>query len=311
MGHGDCEHIMAANAQALMVNASGCFFSMHGRPRSAIAASYHITGTITSTRNACQSNRARHRANPIGRRIPEGNGADRNSRMRNALLSSVSHDLKTPLAAITGAASNLIESEVGTRRELVQTITEEADRLNHLIRDLLDMTRLEAGALQVRKEWHAVEGIVGATLARLDTRLRDYPATTHIPDDMPLIPLDSVLIDQVLVNLLENAIKYSPPDCPIDISADITDRDVLFQIADRGPGISAGDEERVFDKFYRARPNGGRVRSGLTVCRGIVEAHGGKIWAENRDGGGALVQFTLPLKGQPPEVITEEIERAE
>jgi two-component system sensor histidine kinase KdpD len=230
-------------------------------------------------------------------------------RTRNALLSSISHDLKTPLAAITGAATSLIYDTTGECRELAQTIAEEADRLNRLIRNLLDMTRLEAGAVQVRKEWHALEEIVGAVLARLDDRLQGRPVAIDIPDDLPLVPLDSVLIEQVLVNLLENAIKYTPPKSPIEISASITDAQVLVQVADRGPGIPPGDEERVFDKFYRARPNGSSgVGLGLTVCRGIVEAHGGKIWAQNRDGGGAAFQFTLPMEGQPPEVKPEAVE---
>ena len=226
-------------------------------------------------------------------------------RTRNALLSSISHDLKTPLAAITGAADNLIDGTTGESRDLAQTIAEEADRLNRLIRNLLDMTRLEAGAVHVQKEWHALEEVIGAVLTRLDDRLREHPVTTHIPADLPLVPLDSVLLDQVLVNLLENAIKYTPAGSPIEIFTNITDNQVLVQIADRGPGIPPGDEERVFDKFYRARPNGGGVGLGLTVCRGVVEAHGGKIWAQNREGGGAAFQFTLPLEGKPPEVEPE------
>ncbi len=229
-------------------------------------------------------------------------------RTRNALLSSISHDLKTPLAAITGAATSLMDDTAGEPRELAQTITEEADRLNRLIGNLLDMTRLEAGAVQVRKEWHALEEVVGAVLTRLDDRLQGRPLAIDIPADLPLVPLDSVLIEQVLVNLLENAIKYTPAKSPIEISANITDDQVLVRIADRGPGIPPGDEERVFDKFYRARPNGSSgVGLGLTVCRGIVEAHGGKIWAQNRDGSGAVFQFTLPLEGQPPEVKPEAV----
>ncbi len=228
-------------------------------------------------------------------------------RTRNALLSSISHDLKTPLAAITGAASSLIDDTTGECRDLALTIAEEADRLNRLIRNLLDMTRLEAGAVEVRKEWHALEEIVGAALTRLDDRLREHPVTTHIPADLPLVPLDSVLIEQVLVNLLENAIKYTPVNSPIEISSGIADSQVLVEVLDRGPGIPPGDEARVFDKFYRARPTGGGVGLGLTVCRGIVEAHGGKIWAKHRDGGGAAFQFTLPLEGKPPEVKPEAI----
>ncbi len=130
----------------------------------------------------------------------------------------------------------------------------------------------------MRKEWHALEEIVGAVLSRLDDRLRGRPIVTQIPADMPLVPLDSVMIEQVLINLLENAIKYTLSDSPIEISANIAEGQVLVQIADRGPGISPGDEERIFDNFYRARPEGGGgVGLGLTVCRGIVQAHGGKI----------------------------------
>ena len=226
-------------------------------------------------------------------------------RTRNALLSSVSHDLKTPLAAITGAASSLLEEVTGTRRELVLTIGEEADRLNRLIRNLLDMTRLESGAVQVEKEWHPLEEIIGAALARLDDRLKEHPVTTQIAADSQLVPLGSILIEQVLVNLLENAIKYTPAGSPIELSANIIDRNVVVRVADRGPGIPPGDEERIFDKFYRARPNGGGVGLGLTVCRGIVEVHGGRIWARNREGGGAIFEFTLPLEGKPPEVKPE------
>ncbi|HEX7587122.1 MAG TPA: ATP-binding protein, partial [Anaerolineae bacterium] len=226
-------------------------------------------------------------------------------RTRNALLSSVSHDLKTPLAAITGAASSLLEEVTGTRRELVVTIGEEADRLNRLIRNLLDMTRLESGAVQVEKEWHALEEIVGAALARLDDRLGEHPVTTHIAADLPLVPLGSILIEQVLVNLLENAVKYTPAGSPIEISANIIDRSIVVRVADRGPGIPSGDEERIFDKFYRARPNGGGVGLGLTVCRGILAVHGGRIWARNREGGGAIFEFTLPLEGIPPQVKPE------
>ncbi len=226
-------------------------------------------------------------------------------RTRNALLSSVSHDFKTPLAAIIGAASNLIENTSGECRDWGQSIVEEADRLNRLIRNLLDMTRLEAGAVQVHKEWHALEEVIGAALTRLDNRLHEHPVTVHLPDDLPLVPLDSVLIEQVLVNLLENAIKYTPPGSPFDIAVMMADQ-VTVSVADRGPGIPPGDEERVFEKFYRGHPSGASgVGLGLTVCRGIVQAHGGKIWAEHRDGGGAVFQFTLPLEGKPPEVEPE------
>jgi two-component system sensor histidine kinase KdpD len=228
-------------------------------------------------------------------------------RLRNTLLSSVSHDLRTPLATITGAASSLVEEadrlDEPARRELAQAIREEGERLNRLVANLLDMTRLESGAVQVRREWHPLEEIVGAALARLGSRLGDRPVTVRLPPELPLVPVDDVLLEQVLINLLDNAVKYTPPGTPIEIEAAAGDGWVQLEVADRGPGLPAGDEERVFDKFYRGRtgPVPG-VGLGLTICRGIVEAHGGRIAAENRAGGGLLFRIVLPLVGKPPEV---------
>jgi two-component system sensor histidine kinase KdpD len=228
-------------------------------------------------------------------------------RLRNSLLSSVSHDLRTPLAAITGASSSLLEGadsiDVDSRRDLAQTIYDEAERLNRLIRNLLDMTRIESGAIQVKKEWNSLEEVIGATLARLDQRLKGREVTTHLPADL-LVPHDSILLEQVFVNLLENAIKYTPADSPIEIAATLENDRVLVKVLDRGPGILPGTEEHIFDKFYRAHSSGdsGGVGLGLTVCRGIIEAHGGRIWAQNRPDGGAEFCFTLPLAGKLPEV---------
>jgi two-component system sensor histidine kinase KdpD len=228
-------------------------------------------------------------------------------RMRSSLLSSVSHDLRTPLAVITGATSSLVEGvttlEPATRVELAQTAYDEAVRLNRLLGNLLDMTRLESGAVQVHKEWQPLEEVVGAALTRLDERLRDHPVTTALPPDLPLVPLDSVLIEQVLINLLENAIKYTPPGSSIELSATGARDAVTVTMADHGSGIPPGDVQRIFDKFYRARSGDGSggVGLGLTICRGIVEAHGGRIWVENRPEGGAVFRFTLPLEGTPPD----------
>jgi two-component system sensor histidine kinase KdpD len=235
-------------------------------------------------------------------------------RLRNALLSSVSHDLRTPLAAITGAASTLLEDAEGmpgpTRQELTETIYEEADRLNRLVRNLLDMTRLQSGAVKVIKEWHPLEEIVGAALSRLETRLTGRSVSTRLADGLPLVPLDGLLVEQVLVNLLENAVKYTPAGSAIDVSAWVADGAAVVEVADRGPGLPAGNEERVFEKFYRAESKevSGGVGLGLTICRAIVSAHGGRIWAENRAGGGAAFRFTLPLEGTPPTVEREPVE---
>ncbi|MCC6803824.1 MAG: sensor histidine kinase KdpD [Anaerolineae bacterium] len=231
-------------------------------------------------------------------------------RMRNSLLSSVSHDLRTPLAAITGAVSSILQHESSLdpqSAELARIAYEEAQRLNRLVGNLLDMTRLDSGNVQVEKEWQPLEEVVGTTLVRLDKLLSDHPLKTHLPDDLPLVPIDSVLIEQVLVNLLENAIKYTPPGSPIDLSAWAEGDAVVVEAADRGPGLPPGEEERIFDKFYRVRPTTtGGVGLGLTICRAIIEAHGGRLWAANRAGGGAVFRFTLPLGGEPPEVNVDE-----
>jgi two-component system, OmpR family, sensor histidine kinase KdpD len=219
--------------------------------------------------------------------------------LRNALLSSVSHDLRTPLGVVTGATSALLEENVpkseATRRELLKTAHEEALRLTRLVRNLLDMTRLEAGALKVHTDLQSVEEIIGAALDRIDDRLRGREVRTDVPADLPLVPFDAILIEQVLINLLENATKYTPPGSPIDVSARARETEVEITVADRGPGVATADAERVFDKFYRVREaEGGGVGLGLTICRGIVAAHGGRIWVEQREGGGAAFRFTLP-----------------
>ncbi|MGH7294958.1 MAG: DUF4118 domain-containing protein, partial [Polyangiaceae bacterium] len=222
--------------------------------------------------------------------------------LRNSLLSSVSHDLRTPLAVVTGATSSLLDPsgprDEATRRELLETAHDEALRLNRLVRNLLDMTRLEAGALKLKKEPQPLEEVVGAALGRVEDHLRGRDVETRIPDDLPLVPFDSALIEQVLINLLENATKYSPPGSPIDVEAGIEDDAIRVTVADRGPGVAPSDVDRVFEKFYRAREGeGGGVGLGLTICRGIVAAHGGRIWVEARPGGGASFRFTLPLDG--------------
>ncbi|MEO8876235.1 MAG: sensor histidine kinase KdpD [Polyangiaceae bacterium] len=229
--------------------------------------------------------------------------------LRNALLSSVSHDLRTPLAVVTGAASALLDpkgpSDESSRRELLSTIHGEAERLNRLVRNLLDMTRLDAGALKMSKEMQPIEEVVGAALNRVEDRLVGRELTTNLPDDLPLVPLDSILIEQVLINLLENATKYTPRASSISVSATAHDDVVELVVADHGPGVPSEDAERVFDKFYRRRESeGGGVGLGLTICRGIVTAHGGKIWVTaSDDGHGAAFHFTLPLDSSAPKVV--------
>ena len=231
-------------------------------------------------------------------------------RMRSSLLSSVSHDLRTPLAAITGAASGLIQNDAKlepAQRELAQIAYEEAEQLNRLLGNLLEMTRLESGGVHVDKEWQPLEEVVGSALARMDAALNDHPLQTRLPDSLPLVPIDSILIELVLVNLLENAVKYTSVGTPIELSAFAEPNEVVVEVADRGAGIPVGEEQRIFEKFYRSRPTTiGGAGLGLTICKAIVEAHGGRIWANNRPDGGAIFRFTIPLEGQPPQMSIED-----
>jgi two-component system sensor histidine kinase KdpD len=228
-----------------------------------------------------------------------------NERLRSSLLSSVSHDLRTPLAAITGAATTILESgsrvDPATQHELLESVREEADRLNRLVQNLLEMTRLESGALELRRDWHPLEEVVGAALGRLAKSLGTRRVTVNIPPDLPLVAIDDVLIEQVLLNLLDNAIKYTPPDSTIRILVSATDQSVTVEVADHGPGLPKGQEARVFEKFYRAASDGRRGTGlGLAICRGVVLAHGGRIWAHNLPEGGVAFLFTLPLTDTPP-----------
>ena len=231
-------------------------------------------------------------------------------RMRNAVLSSVSHDLRTPLATIVGASSALLNTtrplSAESQQGLVRSISDEAGRLDRLLKNLLDMTRLEAGAMQLRKEWHALEEIVGTALDRVRPRLSTHPVSTAFPVNLPLVFVDGVLIEQVLINLLENAAKYSPPASAIDVTASVKDGVILMEVADRGSGIPQGEERRIFEKFYQLHPDReGGVGLGLTICRGIIESHGGRIWVETRSGGGSVFRFTLPTEKNQPTVEPE------
>jgi two-component system sensor histidine kinase KdpD len=229
-------------------------------------------------------------------------------RMRNALLSSVSHDLRTPLATITGATSALLESDATlsevTRRELLHSVAEEARRLNRLVANLLEMTRVEAAGIHVRKEWHSIEEVVGAALSRLDEEIGARRIELDIPQDLPLAPFDEISIEQVLINLLENALRYSPAEAPITIRAEADGDWLVVEVQDRGPGVPAGDEQRVFEKFYRGTQTGDPrgMGLGLAICQAIVRAHGGALEVRARPGGGAAFRFTLPLGGPAPAI---------
>jgi two-component system, OmpR family, sensor histidine kinase KdpD len=225
--------------------------------------------------------------------------------MRNALLSSVSHDLRTPLTVIAGSASSLLEGEktldLVTKHELAQSIYEEARRLDRLVYNLLEMSRLQAGEARLNKEWYVLEEVIGSALTQLDPQLHDHPVSISLPTDLPLVQIDALLMERVVINLLENSMKYTPAGTPLEISGLVQDQQIFVAVADRGPGLPVGQEERIFEKFYQVAPGSARGAGlGLTICRSIIEAHGGQIRAANRPEGGAVFSFTIPLvEGAP------------
>ncbi len=226
-------------------------------------------------------------------------------RLRNALLSTVSHDLRTPLAVIKGAVTALMESQTAApasrRVEYLTTISEEASRLDRLVRNLLDMTSLEAGSLRVRnKEWQSIEEVIGVALNRLEEQLGNRPVVVRIPVDAAMVPFDATLVGQVIINLVENAIKYTPPDAAIEINARRVDQGVEVEVADSGPGVPEGQEEAIFEKFHRAVHTSRGMGIGLAICRGMVVAHGGRIWYEHRKPGGSSFRFVLPRDADGP-----------
>lgn len=230
--------------------------------------------------------------------------------VRNTFLSSVSHDLRSPLAVVAGAASTLLEKEASldrsARLELLNTIREETDRLERLIRNVLSLTRLESGAITVHKEWQPLEEIIGVILNRFSDRFRDRPLEMKMPPDLPLVPFDALLMEQVLSNLMENVLRHTPIGTPTEITVTQQESAVMIEIADRGPGIPILEKEVVFSKFTRSTQARMGAGIGLSICRVIIEAHGGRIWMENRLGGGAVFAFTIPIEGTPPSMISEE-----
>ncbi len=224
--------------------------------------------------------------------------------LRNALLSSVSHDLRTPIAVLKGAATALLErhDELSSvrRREYLTNLSDEASRLNLLVENLLNVTSLEAGVLRVHKQWQPLEETVGVALSRLEGELRDRAIEVAVPEDASFVAFDALLMEQVFVNLVENAVKYTPDGTPIEIRAWSIDGGVEVQIADEGPGIPEGQEERIFGKFQRAIRTPSGMGLGLAICRGILTVHGGRIWCENRSGGGCAFRFVLPRAAPAP-----------
>ncbi len=261
-------------------------------------------------------------ATQIAFAIERNNLSDRSQRaelesetekLRSSLLSAVSHDLRTPLAAIAGAASSLDaninkESIDPASHDLLETIVDESQRLARLVENLLHMTRLSSGKVQINRQWQPVEEVVGSALHRLDHVLTDREVKVQIEGDLPLVHGDDILLETILVNLIDNALKYSPNHSPIEIQSERVSGGIAIQVADRGCGILPGDEEKIFEKFNRGSgPNTDRRGTGLglAICDAIVRAHKGTITANNRPGGGTIVRFTIPNETKPPQIAPE------
>lgn len=222
--------------------------------------------------------------------------------LERALLNSISHDLRTPLVSVTGVLCSLKEEGTNlsdqARQELLETACGEAERLNRFVGNLLDMTRIEAGAIKLNSKTCDVQDLVGCALAAIEQRIGNRMVEVNLADDLPPAPMDLVLMSQVLVNLLDNAHKYAPAESVIELSASSDEKWLTLEVFDRGPGVPEHDLKRVFDKFYRIPvPEGaGGTGLGLSICKGIVEAHDGSIEAKNRTGGGLRIVIRLPLE---------------
>ena len=218
--------------------------------------------------------------------------------LKSALLDALAHDFKTPLTSIKAAVTSLLgQPRPDVERELMTIIDEEADRLNRLVAEVLEMVRIEAGKLHLEKRALDISEVIGATLAELRPVLHDRPLDVRLQDALPAAHADFDFVQQVLKQLLDNALKYSPPGSPLTISARAGEGRIVVSVADRGSGIDEQEQMHIFDKFFRAREHRFRVPGtgmGLAIAKGIVEAHGGKIWVTSEPGQGSVFSFALP-----------------
>ena len=227
-------------------------------------------------------------------------------RIRSALLASISHDLRTPLAVIAGASSSLAESGehmcADERRALAGSVFREARRMSEHVAKILQMTRLENGAMAPDRDWASMAEIVGSVLQRLQERLASHRVIVEVPAELPLVRVDASLVEQALGNLLENAASHTPANTVVRVRVERRPDDLVVSVEDYGTGMADVDLARVFEKFHHGTAEGsaGGVGLGLAICRAIVRLHDGQAWAERMPGGGAAFRFTLPLEAPPP-----------
>jgi two-component system, OmpR family, sensor histidine kinase KdpD len=232
----------------------------------------------------------------------------RSDELKSALLAAVSHELRTPLASIKAAATSLLDDSVAwdaqTRLDFLTAIDEETDRLTLMVSNLLDLSRIEGGALRPQKDWYDIDEVIADVQRRLATRTASHPLTVTVEPDLPPLRFDYVQIAQVLINLLENAVKYTPAGTPIAVTARRVPGAIEVSVHDHGPGIPPEHQLRLFDKFYRAPSAQAASGSGigLAISKGLVEAHGGRIGVESEPGSGTTFRFTLPLPPSAPAV---------
>jgi len=230
--------------------------------------------------------------------------------LRNSLLSALSHDLRTPLAALVGLAESLALTRPPLSPEQLESanaIAEEARRMGAMVGNLLEMARIESGEVKLRSHWHPFEEVVGSALRAAHPALANHHIALQLPRDLPLVEFDATLIERVLYNLIENACKYTPPGSTVTVAAEVAGGNLVVSVSDNGPGIPSGQEESIFEKFSRGTRESTTpgVGLGLAISRAIVEAHGGRISARNGPAGGARFAFTLPL-GTPPRTPGED-----
>jgi K+-sensing histidine kinase KdpD len=245
-------------------------------------------------------------------RASQAEALKQSERLKSALLDAVTHDLRTPLTSIKASITTLIDEarsrefalDGESRLEMLQVIDEESDRLNRFISGLIDLARIDAGELHLRRQWGAIEEIVSTALARAEPLTRGHEIEVQIEDDLPVVRVDERAVSEVVYTLVDNAAKYSAPGTRIRISAHVADGMIVMAVEDQGEGVPVALRERVFDKFFRATRDGdisthqpSGTGMGLAIAKGIVEAHEGKIWIESSSGGhGARVVFTLPIE---------------